>query len=110
LRERLDLVDQQAQLAGFGLTEDDTIGLRLFTDEVVIDDDGELITVDGEGQRGACLGDSGGPLLIRDGAGNVRVVGVLSHGSASCLNIDRYVLLYQVRDWLEAAIDESCAR
>jgi hypothetical protein len=90
-----------ATLAGYGLTEDDGLGVRLFLEEPIVEVDADFVTVDGAGRTGACVGDSGGPLLVRDEAGRHRIAGVLSTGSASCLGIDLYQRLEPVREWLD---------
>jgi secreted trypsin-like serine protease len=36
------------------------------------------------GGADACTGDSGGPLIVRDGAGTLRLFGVVSFGAAAC--------------------------
>jgi hypothetical protein len=94
-------VGMLATLVGYGLTEDDRLGTRLFLKEPVVDIDDDFVTVDGAGVTGACVGDSGGPLLVRDDEGHHRIAGVLSTGSASCLGIDLYQRLEAVRGWLE---------
>jgi len=38
---------------------------------------------------GACMGDSGGPLIVKSGA-NYRQIGLLSHGSSPCGHVDGY--------------------
>jgi secreted trypsin-like serine protease len=62
-----------------------------------------LITVDSGIGAGACAGDSGGPLFVRDAAG-WRVAGVLSEGSASCTGEDVYVDLASVSGWIAAHV------
>jgi len=90
-------------ISGFGQQEDGRIGELEFLGERIIRVDATSITVMGEGESGACLGDSGGPLLIRDGGGSIAVAGVLSKGSASCTGIDIYIRLDVVREWLGQA-------
>lgn len=98
-REELE-VDMLAILAGYGLTEDDRVGVRLFVQEPIKEISTDAVIVDGRGQTGACVGDSGGPLLMRDDEGRHRIIGVLSAGSADCLNIDVYQRLEAVSAWL----------
>jgi S1-C subfamily serine protease len=88
------------ELAGFGQTDDGSRG-RHFAVEAVSSLDQSSIWVSGDGKSGACAGDSGGPLLTRNGSGSVVALGALSQGSADCLGLDRYVRLSSVRRWLD---------
>lgn len=101
-------IGRRLELAGYGTTETGATGELRFTEEPVAKiDDGE-IAVDGAGESGACEGDSGGPLLVPDGATSIgdggratpRVAGVLSRGSASCRGIDVYTRADAIADWL----------
>jgi secreted trypsin-like serine protease len=94
-------VGMLATLVGYGLTEHDSLGVRLFLQEPIVEVDADFVTVDGNGRTGACVGDSGGPLLVRDEEGQHRIAGVLSAGSASCLGVDLYQRLERVRAWLD---------
>jgi hypothetical protein len=60
----------------------------------------DSIVVDGHGRAGACIGDSGGPLLVRDADGRLAVGGVLSRGQASCTGKDSYLRGEVIRDWV----------
>ncbi len=75
-------------LAGYGVAEQG-IGVRLFADAVVtgVGDATYLVEVPG---GGACTGDSGGPMLVRDPTGRFEVGGVLWRGSLSCRGQDEY--------------------
>jgi len=88
------------QLAGFGWTEDSSPGQLRFVAEAVSALEETWIEVDGRGASGACVADSGGPLLRRDDAGRLRTAGVLSAGSTDCVGIDHYVRLRSVVAWL----------
>jgi hypothetical protein len=90
------------ELAGFGRTEDSLPGQLRFVAEPVSAVAPEWIDVDGQGRSGACVADSGGPLLVRDAGGAVRSAGVLSEGSASCVGVDRYVRVRAALDWLSS--------
>jgi hypothetical protein len=91
---------QLVELSGFGST-DDGDSRRQFAVETVFAIDQTWISVSGAGRSGACHGDSGGPLLIRDVSGKVQVLGILSQGSADCVGTDSYVRLSSVRGWLD---------
>jgi secreted trypsin-like serine protease len=62
-----------------------------------------LVTVDSGAGAGACLGDSGGPLLVRD-TSEWQVAGVLSEGSVYCTGEDVYVDLASVAAWISAHV------
>lgn len=89
------------ELAGYGLTQTDTVGTLRFLLEPIVGMDDTTITVDGFGANGACEGDSGGPLLARSMDGAPIVVGVLSDGSATCLETDSYTRLDSVLAWVQ---------
>jgi hypothetical protein len=107
--ESLDgLVGHRAETSGYGETENRTSGNRLFALERIdavgpTDDENGigLLRVDGQGARGVCFGDSGGPVLIVDSAGAVRVAGALSFGDQSCVDKDRYSRTDVARSWIE---------
>lgn len=88
-------------LAGYGRTENETVGALLFTQEPVVSVEADRIRVDGKGLSGACEGDSGGPLLRTTDAGAFELVGVLSTGADSCVDIDEYILVRSALRWLE---------
>ena len=62
--------------------------------------------MDGGGVRGACLGDSGGPLLAGVPA---MLVGVLSGGSLDCVGIDRYERLDTLTTWIDDTIERAAS-
>ena len=92
------------ELAGYGLTEAGTSDGLEFLTEPIVELDDESITVSGFGATGACSGDSGGPLLLRDQSGAVVVAGVLSLGSVSCRDRDTYARLDAVADFIAAVV------
>ncbi len=62
----------------------------------------DSIILESHGRRGACRGDSGGPLLGKDTNGNPVVLGILTAGSASCRGTDIYARVDIARDWLSS--------
>lgn len=62
----------------------------------------DTIDVVSHASAGACSGDSGSPLLLRDERGNVGVAAILSQGSATCRGLDRFVRANAALDWFSA--------
>jgi hypothetical protein len=48
----------------------------------------------------ACFGDSGGPVRIRDTNGELRLMGVVSAGNATCTGYEFHVNVSQQLDWI----------
>lgn len=107
------------ETAGYGATEKNTSGHRLFALEVIdavgpADDGAELLRVNGMGQRGVCYGDSGGPALVIDSHGDARVAGTLFWGDDSCVDKDRYTRVDVGIEWIELftgptpTVDNAC--
>ena len=89
--------------AGFGATEFGGLGVRYFSAEPLVHLEGEHAFLDGEGRRGFCGGDSGGPLLGLFGA-ETRVAGTLEGGEGSCVGVDFFVRTDVQIDWIADAI------
>jgi hypothetical protein len=101
------LVGAQLTLAGLGQTETGASGELRFVQEQVTRIEENEIWVDGMGATGACGGDSGGPLLVRDAEGRLGIAGVLDRGSANCLGVDVYSRADRVRDWVRETTAEA---
>jgi hypothetical protein len=92
-------VGATVELAGFGASEVGALGHLAFVTEQVVRLEPDHVVVDGRGQTGACVGDSGGPLLGRTSAGRSEVLALLDAGSASCTGEDFYTRLDRVASW-----------
>ncbi len=101
LREALgsQRIGGRVEAAGYGETHDGSDG-RYFAALELIDIDDEFYTVDGNGQRGICFGDSGGPLRVDDG-GYTLVAGVESNGDSTCVDVDHLTRLDRVASWID---------
>jgi hypothetical protein len=99
-----DWVGRQVTLAGLGETETGQLGQRRFVVETIVSVSDERIVVDGEGIRGACRGDSGGPLIANSPG---ELVGVLSTGSTTCVGLDRYERIDQIAAWIRETTESA---
>jgi hypothetical protein len=97
-------VGDVVEVAGYGITENRTVGDLRFLTEAISDIDPSTIIVDGRGASGACEGDSGGPLLLRGPDGAARVAAILAIGSDSCTGTDEYVRLDAIQAWVQATV------
>ena len=61
----------------------------------------------GDGESGACIADSGGPALFREGA--PVVVGILRGGDDNCRGRDDYSSAESLRNWVSSIIGERPA-
>ncbi|MCA9613477.1 MAG: trypsin-like serine protease [Myxococcales bacterium] len=96
-------IGRTAEAAGYGQQENGRSGEREFTAEPISGfERGEFLVIDGEGTRGVCFGDSGGPVMILAEDGTVRVAGDLSFGDPNCLGQDRYSRTDLAVDWIES--------
>ncbi len=101
-----DTKGDMMEAAGYGRTENGSQGTRYFTAEPVVDLSQRFISVDGEGARGLCGGDSGGPLMTTYEDGTVRVVGDLTRGAESCVGVDQFTRLDNQADWITSVVGE----
>jgi hypothetical protein len=95
-------VDSLVQIAGLGFTEQQTLGSLRFAVAHVQKFGLAEFHVFSEQRSGACVGDSGGPAIVRDLEGRAAVAGVLSRGAASCADVDVYIRVADAAEWLES--------
>lgn len=92
--DEASLVGSLVQNVGYGITTTiDPIPpntLRLWTTEEVTELLDEEFIVDGQGVSSVCRGDSGGPSLRTMPDGQVRIIGTVSWGDASCVDRDHF--------------------
>jgi hypothetical protein len=99
-------LDAIVYMAGYGLREDHSQGVREFLPARVTSIDDDHLRASAGDDRGACIGDSGGPLLDIDAEGAPQLVGVLSKGSPTCVGFDDFVRIDRAFTWVSANIGE----
>jgi hypothetical protein len=102
-------IGRTVEASGYGQTERGTSGTRHFTAEPLVRLSRPYATVDGEGVRGLCFGDSGGPVMGLAEDGSVRVLGDLHGGDTSCLGEDHYTRVDLYRSWIEGYVGPTPA-
>lgn len=99
------MVGVNVQNAGFGATEiSDWNTTRYWVVEPIHGVETGEFSVDGNGDHGMCWGDSGGPSLYDDGNG-LRILGVVSWGDPSCMDVDYFADVGHVADWVNGYVD-----
>ena len=64
------------------------------------------VSVDGQGERGLCFGDSGGPIIWQPSADDEPVVlGMEQWGDPSCVGVDYLTRADLVAEWVDARLD-----
>ena len=99
-----DIVGREVQAGGFGETYDRSRSGRYFATVELIRVLPEEIMVDGRGRQGICFGDSGGPVMTLNDAGQVVVLGVESWGDQSCVGVDHLTRLDPLDAWIQGVI------
>jgi hypothetical protein len=96
-------------LAGLGQDERGELVRRLFLTTQVAGATTDSLKFNGAGRAGACFGDSGGPVLVRDDLGRVAVAGIISRGSRSCVDVDIAVRVTEADVFLAPITQPSLA-
>ncbi len=100
------LVDQRVQNGGYGATQNDDNNSQKFW---IVEDieyvSGAEFAVNGNGQGSVCFGDSGGPSLYDFGEG-LRLIGTVSWGDESCLDVDHFASAQADLAWINSFISE----
>jgi hypothetical protein len=99
-----ELVGARVLLGGYGYDENAELGRRRFASELVESTSAGLITVYGDGLSGACVSDSGGPAIWREGRGGPAIVGILHGGDINCHGRDDYSTAESLREWVTTTI------
>lgn len=96
---RLPSVGTAGVIAGYGLSEGGELGVRRFLKTEVVGTSTDVIAVQAPTAAGACVGDSGGPLFVKEDD-RWCVAGTLSTGSADCRGLDRYQSVTAASEWI----------
>lgn len=99
------LVGREVEAAGYGETYDRSRTGRYFAVVELVRVQRTEITVDGRGLQGICFGDSGGPVMTVNEAGEVVVLAVESWGDQSCLGRDHLTRLDVIADWIDGLVE-----
>lgn len=92
---------QMAEAAGYGRSANVPFGKRFFTAEPIVRLSSDYVTIHGQGRKGLCHGDSGGPVMLVAADGTARVAGALNTGDPSCRGLDDFARVDVVRGWVE---------
>lgn len=94
-------VGRTAEASGYGTQETGRGGEREFTDLRIVALERLFVVTDGMGESSVCFGDSGGPLMGLASDSTVRVIGTVSGGDMSCVDVDRFARTDVIVDWIE---------
>ncbi len=103
ITERLDdaWVGRMTEAGGFGQQESGGFNEREFTANPIDELSSDRIVVNGNGESGVCYGDSGGPIMVLNEAGEVRTAGVVSDGDGTCTYVATFTRVDLYLDFLE---------
>lgn len=95
------LVGSEVEAGGYGETYDPSREGRYFAVVLLERFTDTFVEVNGRGQQGICFGDSGGPVMTVNPAGEIVILGVESSGDASCVGQDRLTRLDLIAPWID---------
>ena len=98
------LIGSEVEAGGYGETYDRSRSGRYFAVVLLEGIDATFVNVNGRGQQGICFGDSGGPVMTVNPAGEIVILGVESSGDSSCWGRDRLTRLDTIADWIDGII------
>lgn len=95
------LIGSEVEAGGYGETYDPSRSGRYFAVVELEGVDATFVHVNGRGLQGICFGDSGGPVMTVNPAGEIVILGVESSGDSSCWGRDRLTRLDAIADWID---------
>jgi MYXO-CTERM domain-containing protein len=98
------LIGSEVEAGGYGETYDPSRSGRYFAVVLLEAIDNTFVNVNGRGLQGICFGDSGGPVMTVNPAGEIVILGVESSGDSSCWGRDRLTRLDAIADWIDAIV------
>lgn len=98
------LIGSEVEAGGYGETYDPSRSGRYFAVVLLEAIDNTFVNVNGRGLQGICFGDSGGPVMTVNPAGEIVILGVESSGDSSCWGRDRLTRLDAIADWIDGIV------
>jgi len=98
------LIGREVEVSGFHVIHGLPL-IRRYAVVLVSRFDDDWLVLDGEGERGICNGDSGGPVLMHDSSGRPVVAGVNSWTQYSCRDVSRHGRVDSLISWIDTEVD-----
>ncbi len=96
------VIGQPATIVGFGQSDDpdEPYGIKRVVTTAIMDFSWDEVFV-GDEEKGACYGDSGGPVLTQLDDGTWRIFGVTSWGQPGCGAGNYFSMVHRGVEWIE---------